>query len=109
MSERETRRQPQASNQEPPSNSNFPHGSFNRRNVLLGSTALAAVSAAGATARMEIAQAQQQRGQPPLASGRKPNILMIMADDIGWFNVSLYNHGMMGYRRSEEDTSELQS
>ena len=28
----------------------------------------------------------------------KPNILFIMADDIGWFNVSCYNHGIMGYR-----------
>jgi len=23
---------------------------------------------------------------------------MIMADDIGWFNVSAYNLGVMGYR-----------
>src|SRR6516164_8186431 len=28
----------------------------------------------------------------------KPNILFIMGDDIGWFNVSCYNHGIMGYR-----------
>ena len=27
----------------------------------------------------------------------KPNILFIMADDIGWFNVSAYNLGIMGY------------
>ena len=27
----------------------------------------------------------------------KPNILFIMADDIGWFNVSCYNHGIIGY------------
>src|SRR5258705_482955 len=27
----------------------------------------------------------------------KPNILFIMADDIGWFNASCYNHGIMGY------------
>ena len=26
----------------------------------------------------------------------KPNILFIMGDDIGWFNASCYNHGMMG-------------
>jgi arylsulfatase A-like enzyme len=25
----------------------------------------------------------------------KPNILFIMSDDIGWFNVSCYNHGIM--------------
>jgi arylsulfatase len=28
----------------------------------------------------------------------KPNILIIWGDDIGWFNVSAYNHGMMGYK-----------
>ncbi len=27
----------------------------------------------------------------------KPNILFIMGDDIGWYNVSAYNMGMMGY------------
>ena len=28
------------------------------------------------------------RAQP---AGGSPNILMIMADDIGWFNLSIYN------------------
>jgi len=28
----------------------------------------------------------------------KPNILIIWGDDIGWFNISAYNHGIMGYR-----------
>ncbi|MEK6481049.1 arylsulfatase [Catalinimonas sp. 4WD22] len=27
----------------------------------------------------------------------KPNILVIMGDDIGWFNTSAYNSGIMGY------------
>jgi len=27
---------------------------------------------------------------------KKPNILIIWGDDIGWFNVSAYNHGIMG-------------
>jgi arylsulfatase len=30
-------------------------------------------------------------------AGKKPNILMIMGDDIGFWNVSAYNQGMMGY------------
>jgi Sulfatase len=34
---------------------------------------------------------------------KKPNILFIMADDIGWFNVSCYNHGIMGYRTPNID------
>lgn len=31
------------------------------------------------------------------AETKRPNILVIMGDDIGWFNVSAYNHGLMGY------------
>jgi arylsulfatase len=38
---------------------------------------------------------------PPAAN--KPNILFIMADDIGWFNVSAYNLGIMGYRTPNID------
>jgi arylsulfatase len=33
----------------------------------------------------------------------KPNILIIWGDDIGWFNVSAYNHGIMGYRTRNID------
>ncbi len=33
----------------------------------------------------------------------KPNILFIMSDDIGWFNLSCYNHGIMGYRTPNLD------
>jgi arylsulfatase A-like enzyme len=33
----------------------------------------------------------------------KPNVLFIMADDIGWFNVSCNNNGMMGYRTPNID------
>jgi arylsulfatase len=36
-------------------------------------------------------------------STRKPNILVIMADDVGPFNISAYNHGMMGYRTPNID------
>ncbi len=34
---------------------------------------------------------------------KKPNILVIFGDDIGWFNVSAYNHGTMGYRTPNID------
>ena len=34
---------------------------------------------------------------------KKPNILVIFGDDIGWFNVSAYNMGMMGYRTPNID------
>jgi arylsulfatase len=33
----------------------------------------------------------------------KPNILFIMADDIGWFNASCYNSGIMGYQTPNID------
>ena len=38
-----------------------------------------------------------------LIAQEKPNILIIWGDDIGWFNVSAYNHGMMGYRTPNID------
>ncbi|HJT42087.1 MAG TPA: arylsulfatase [Rhizomicrobium sp.] len=37
------------------------------------------------------------------AAGKKPNILFIMSDDIGWFNISCNNNGMMGYRTPNID------
>ena len=33
----------------------------------------------------------------------KPNILIIMGDDIGYWNISAYNHGMMGYHTPNID------
>ena len=33
----------------------------------------------------------------------RPNILVIWGDDIGYFNVSAYNHGIMGYRTPNID------
>jgi arylsulfatase A-like enzyme len=38
-----------------------------------------------------------------MAKTSKPNILIIWGDDIGWFNVSAYNHGIMGYRTPNID------
>jgi arylsulfatase len=37
------------------------------------------------------------------ASGKKPNILVIFGDDIGFWNISAYNRGMMGYRTPNID------
>ena len=78
--------------------------SIDRRNLLLGTSTL--VAAATLTSG---ALAQAQKGAPAAASpagaasGRKPNILFIMGDDIGWFNVSAYNMGIMGYRTPNID------
>jgi arylsulfatase A-like enzyme len=37
------------------------------------------------------------------ADAKKPNILIIWGDDIGWFNVSMNNNGMMGYKTPNID------
>ncbi len=39
----------------------------------------------------------------PLSAQDRPNILVIWGDDIGWFNISAYNDGMMGYRTPNID------
>jgi len=74
---------------------------LNRRNMLLGGTTVAAASALGAATPVRMAQAQQPApAQPP---GRLPNVLAIMADDIGVFNVSAYHRGLMGGRTPNID------
>src|SRR5208282_2335827 len=40
---------------------------------------------------------------PAKADDKKPNILIIWGDDIGQFNISAYNMGMMGYRTPNID------
>ena len=37
------------------------------------------------------------------AQTQKPNILVIMGDDIGWYNASIYHRGDMGYRTPNID------
>ncbi len=64
-----------------------------RRNLLIGSTALAA-GAAAVTNMVSSAAAYAQATAP---SGNKPNILVIWGDDIGTWNISHNNRGMMGY------------
>ena len=39
-----------------------------------------------------------------IAQVKKPNILIIWGDDIGQFNISAYNHGMMGYKTPNIDS-----
>jgi arylsulfatase len=76
----------------------------NRRNLLLGTSTLVAAKTLTVDA---FAQAQKAAPSsapaPAVSSGRQPNILMIMADDIGWFNISAYNHGIMGYKTPNID------
>ena len=72
--------------------SNLSKSTLNRRNILLASTTLAAASALGTAAGVQKAVAQAQQSAPP---GQKPNILVIMGDDIGWFNIGAYHRGIM--------------
>ncbi|MGH7101397.1 MAG: arylsulfatase [Acetobacteraceae bacterium] len=58
-----------------------------RREWLLGSTALAAAASVAASLPRQSARAQ-------IAVG-KPNILVIMGDDVGWFNIGAYHRGIM--------------
>jgi arylsulfatase len=62
---------------------------LNRRNMLLAGTTLAAASALGSGVETAVAQAQQA------APSGKPNILVIMGDDVGWFNIGAYHQGIM--------------
>ena len=76
---------------------------FDRRNILLGVSALAvAVAAFGASTPVAVTQAQAQ----PAPSGRKPNILFIMSDDIGWFNLSATTSGSWDIARRTSTGSE---
>ncbi len=40
---------------------------------------------------------------PAVAQQKKPNILIIWGDDVGYWNVSAYNQGMMGYKTPNID------
>ena len=42
-------------------------------------------------------------GAPAAAQQQKPNILFIMTDDVGMWNISAYHHGMMGGRTPNID------
>ena len=67
-----------------------------RRDLLLSGSSLIAASAFSAVGLTGPAQAQQQPAAPaPAAAGRRPNILFIMGDDIGWFNIGAYHRGIM--------------
>ncbi|WP_407192734.1 arylsulfatase [Bradyrhizobium sp. STM 3566] len=76
--------------------------SLDRRTVLLSGTALVAATLASDA----LAQAQKAAPSPAPAaapSGSKPNILVIFGDDIGYWNISAYSRGMMGYRTPNID------
>ena len=75
------------------------HGAVSRRKMLLAGTS--ALAAAGVLAAAQTAPAQAQ--QPASASGQRPNIVVIMGDDIGMWNIGAYHRGMMAGRTPNLD------
>ena len=67
-----------------------------RRKVLLATTSIAAASAFGAAESVQKALAQAP-------SGQRPNIVVIMGDDIGIWNIGAYHRGMMAGRTPNLD------
>ncbi len=39
----------------------------------------------------------------PTVSGKKPNIVVIMGDDVGWFNIGAYHRGIMAAKTPNLD------
>jgi arylsulfatase A-like enzyme len=69
-----------------------------RRDLLLSGTSLVAASALLGAGLADPAQAQLPAGTPAqgqLPTGQRPNILVIMGDDIGWSNIGAYHRGLM--------------
>ncbi|MHB2209791.1 arylsulfatase [Methylobacterium sp. CM6257] len=67
--------------------------------MLLAGTSLLAT--AGLISRTPTAAAQAQ--QQPTPAGQKPNIIVIMGDDIGIWNIGAYHRGMMAGRTPHLD------
>ncbi len=67
---------------------------LDRRNILRSGASLFALSLFGAGATPTTSQAAPAAAPAPQA-GAKPNILFIMGDDIGWFNIGAYHRGIM--------------
>ena len=76
-------------------------GAVSRRNMLLAGTSALASASVLSAAWTTPAQAQQRA--PATPSGQRPNILVIFGDDVGYWNISAYNRGMMGYRTPNID------
>jgi arylsulfatase A-like enzyme len=72
-----------------------------RRDLLLSGSSLVAASALLGAGVATTAQAQLPAKTPP--TGRQPNILVIMTDDVGIWNISAYHRGMMGGRTPNID------
>ena len=77
-------------------------GGLKRRDLLLSGSSLVAASALSAVGLASPAQAQQPTPAAPPA-GQRPNIVVIMGDDIGIWNLGAYHRGMMAGRTPNLD------
>jgi arylsulfatase len=73
-----------------------------RRDLLLSGSSLVAASALSAIGLTSSAQAQQPTPSPAPA-GQRPNIVVIMGDDIGMWNIGAYHRGLMAGRTPNLD------
>src|SRR5258706_8126482 len=73
-----------------------------RRDLLLSGSSLVAASALSAVGLASPAQAQQP-ATAPAAAGQRPNIVVIMGDDIGMWNIGAYHRGLMAGRTPNLD------
>jgi hypothetical protein len=71
-----------------------------RRDLLLSGSSLVAASALSAVGLTSPAQAQQPTTTP---AGQRPNIVVVMGDDIGIWNIGAYHRGMMAGRTPNLD------
>ena len=78
-----------------------PDAGLRRRDLLLSGSSLVAASALSAFGLADSAHAQQS--STTLSNGQKPNIVVVMGDDIGWFNIGAYHQGIMAGRTPNLD------
>jgi alkaline phosphatase len=69
----------------------------------LPALAVALIGLTGACAAQAGSVAAAPAAEQKAPAKKKPNILVIWGDDIGQFNVSAYNMGMMGYKTPNID------
>ena len=72
-----------------------------RRDLLLSGTSLVAASALSGVGIATSAQAQQPASTP--STGKPPNIVVVMGDDIGMWNIGAFHRGMMAGRTPNID------
>ncbi len=74
---------------------------FTRHRALLAMVAALSISLVACAGHAS--NAQDRSAAAPKTQATKPNILILWGDDIGYWNVSAYNQGMMGYKTPNID------